>query len=59
MEGEIPTQRRGVHRLCTVKDELEDADVSLNYQTRRRLAITFNLNISISIGAINKILSYH
>ena len=33
----------------TAKDELEGMDVSLNYQTRHRWAITFNLNISKSI----------
>lgn len=30
----------------TGKDELEGMDVSLNYPTRHRWAITFNLNIS-------------
>ena len=38
--------------LGPLKDKLEDMDVSLNFQTRRKGPITFTLNISKTILAV-------
>ena len=52
---ELGSSRNGNHSslfLHLFNDELEDMDVSLNFQTRRKGPITFTLNISKTILAV-------
>ena len=48
----------GFFLVRQTKDELEDMDVSLNFQTRRKGPITFTLNISKTILAVTKIVLF-